>query len=179
MIGTAEAIIFPFLPTRCIFLSFFSNLCILESQQYSLVTNKTHRYAHTDRHIYCTFALSNTGRHSSLVRFHSGVQRWQPHLSGVCAYECVCARMCVSLSVGRGYTSACWFWCIELLPICHIQLQFWSADAHSLPLCVCAGVCRSPPAVLCWREEPQVSACDLTGLVLFSSHSGIIQLLLF
>lgn len=145
-------------------------------QQYSLVTNKTHiahRYTltYSDRHMH---ADTHKGRHGFLVRFHLGVQQWQPHLSGVCVWVCECACMRGFLSVGRGQTSTCWFWCIELLPVCHIQLQLWTADAYSLPLCVCARV---------FVAHLQLCRADVTShkhpLVIFSSRSGIILLLLF
>lgn len=81
MIGAAESIIFPFLPALCIVLSLFcpfSILFTLESQQYSLVTNKTQSaqiYAHADRHIL----------HSFLVGFHPGSSGGSP-ISVGCVY---------------------------------------------------------------------------------------------
>lgn len=47
----------------------------------------------------------------------------------------VCRLQCVVW----GQTGPCWFWCIELLPVHHNQLQFWAADTHNtcLRACVC------------------------------------------
>lgn len=109
MIGAAEAIIFQFLPTLCASLSllpFFPPiLYILESRQYSLVTNKSHITQKT-----CT----DTGRQthinthrqtqlSGLLVSLGGPAVAAPSQRGVCVSVCVCvcvhACVCVCVSV--------------------------------------------------------------------------------
>lgn len=84
--------------------------------------------------------------------FYSRVRQWQ--LRGVCVCVCQSVCLCVSLSVGWDQAGPCWFWCIELLPVCHIQLQRGTADAHSSPVCARVGVCvslTSSCVMLTWR----------------------------
>lgn len=85
-----------------------------------------------------------------------------------CVWVCVHVHLCVSV---------CWAGSDQnLLILVHritarlshpiTALDCWRTQHASVR--VCAAVCRSPPAVSCWRDEPQVSTCDLAGLALIS-----------
>lgn len=145
MIGTAEAIIFPFLHTRCIFLTHFSILCALERQQYSLVTNKTHGYAHTGRHIYRvhTYIQADTAFWLGFIQGSSG---GSPSSAGRACMS-VCARV-------HGRVSAC------------------EAGAHQYLLILVPRVTphMSHPITfsVCWRTQP-ASVCVCRCLSFTSS----------
>lgn len=93
--------------------------------------------------------------------------------------ECVYLRMCVCVFC----MCVCWVGSQQFLLILVHRItarlsrpitarRCWHTQPASVRVCALATVRRSPPAVSCWRDGPQVSACDFArlGTLISPSH---------